>query len=290
MATEKTYSIGHQECALAYMRFRSAERSCGFFRDRIGPASRILDCGCGPGSITTGLARWAPDGEAVGIDIGAEQLEGARAIAREQGVTNVTFRQGSIFDLPFADDSFDVVFSQTVLFHVPHPEKALAEIKRVLRPGGLVALRDGINASVFIWPDEPLVRELGRVVRLGALRSGGNPDVGRELGTLLHAAGFDDVFFTLGVEQPERPEERAQYFSLVAGLLEGDLAQLALSEGWSTRERLSAAAARCRELASEPGSIWAIPFGQATARKPSEARVQAPRSRDLHATGVSPSA
>jgi SAM-dependent methyltransferase len=290
MATESTYTIGHKECALAYMRFRTAERSCGFFRHHVGPASRVLDCGCGPGSITVGLARWAPDGQTVGIDIGADQLDGARALARDLGVRNVAFRQGSIFDLPFPDDSFDVVFSQTVLFHVPHPQKALAEIKRVLRPGGVVALRDAINASMFIWPDDPLVRDISRVVRLGALRSGGNPDVGQELGTLLHAAGFDDVFFTMGIEQPERPEERAQYFSLIAGLMEGDLATLAVSEGWSTRERLSAGVARCRQLATEPGSIWAIPFGQATGRKRSESRVQAPRASTSRTAGVAVSA
>lgn len=268
LATESSYTIGHQECALRYMRFRTAERSCAFFRQHVGPASRILDCGCGPGSITIGLARWAPDGQTVGVDLGAEQLEGARALARQLGVHNVAFRQGNIFALPFPDESFDVVFSQTVLFHVPHPEKALAEIKRVLRPGGLVALRDGINASVFVWPEDPLVREIGRVVRLGAQRSGGNPDVGRELGTLLHSAGFEDVFYSLGVEQPERPEERAQYFSLVAGIIEGDLGTLAVNEGWSTPERLAAGVARCRDLANEPGSIWAVPFGQATGRKP----------------------
>ena len=55
-----------------------------------------------------------------------------------------------------------MVFSQTVLYHIADPEKALAEIKRVLRPGALVALRDAINASIMIWPDDPLVRELGR--------------------------------------------------------------------------------------------------------------------------------
>src|SRR5881409_3338655 len=117
MATESSYTIGHQECALAYMRFRSAERSCAFFRHHVSPGSRILDCGCGPGSITVGLAQWAPDGQTVGIDLGAEQLDWARALARDLGVRNVAFRQGDIFDLPFGDDSFDVVFSQTVLFH-----------------------------------------------------------------------------------------------------------------------------------------------------------------------------
>ena len=268
MATESSYTVGHKEGPLAYLRFRTAERSCGFFRHHILPSSRILDCGCGPGSITVGLAQWAPDGDTVGIDLGAEQLDGARALARDLDLKNVAFRQGDIFDLPFADDSFDVVFSQTVLYHIPDPDKALAEIKRVLRPGGLVALRDVINASIMIWPDEPLVRELARVIRLGAQRSGGNPDVGRELGTLLHSAGFNDVFFTLGFEQPERPEERAEYFSLVAGLLEGDLTAVAISEGWSTAERLVQGAARLRDLANVPGSIWAMPFGQAVGRKP----------------------
>ena len=106
------------------------------------------------------------------------------------------------------------------------------------------------------------------MVRLGAQRSGGNPDVGRELGTLLHSAGFTDVSFTLSFEQPERPEERAEYFSVVARLAEGTLTSLAVSEGWSTAEKLAQGAARCRELANIPGSIWALPFGQATGRKP----------------------
>jgi len=170
--------------------------------------------------------------------------------------------------IPFEDDSFDVVFSQTVLFHIPDPRKALGEIKRVLRAGGLVALRDAITACAIVWPDEPLAREVPRLGRLGAQRSGGNPDVGRELGTLLHSAGFEDVFFTLGFEQPERPEERAENFSVVAGLLEGDLGILAVSEEWSTPERLNASVARYRDFANVPGSIYAIPFGQAIGRKP----------------------
>jgi ubiquinone/menaquinone biosynthesis C-methylase UbiE len=269
METESSYTIGHGDGPLAYMRFRSAERCCAFFRTHVRSASRILDCGCGPGSVTIGLAQWAPDGETVGVDLGAEQLDAARALARNRGVNNLTFRHGDIFDLPFGDSSFDVVFSQTVLCHIPEPEKALAEIKRVLCPGGLVALRDAITASTVIWPDEPLVRELVRVIRLAVQHSGGNPDVGRELGTLLRSAGFTDVFLTLDFEQPERPEERAAYFSLVAGLLEGDLAKLAVSQGWSTAQRLAEGVARCRELANVAGSIYGAPFGQAIGRKPS---------------------
>jgi len=269
MATESRYTIGHAEGALAQMRSRTAERCCAFFRQHVRAGSRILDCGCGPGSITVGLAQWAPDGQAVGIDLGAEQLDGARALARDLGVDNATFRQGDIFALPFEDGSFDVVFSQTVFYHIPNPERALAEIMRVLRPGGLVALRDVITTSIIIWPEDPLVREMFRMFSLGAQHSGGNPEVGRELGTLLHAAGFEDVFVTLSFHQPERPDERAEFCSLIAGVVEEDLATLAIGEGWSTAERLAEGAARLRGLANIPGSICVIPYGQAIGRKPS---------------------
>jgi SAM-dependent methyltransferase len=270
MVTKSSYTIGHKEGALAYMRFRTAERCCAFFRQHVQVRSRILDCGCGPGSVTLGLAQWAPDGETVGIDFGEEQLEGARANAHELGVKNIAFRQASIFDLPFDDASFDIVFSQAVLCHIPDHAEALHEMKRVLRPGGLVAIRDVINRSVTLWPDDPLLGEVERLVRLGEQRSGGNPDVGRELGTLLDATGFVDVFLTLGIEQPEHPEERATFFELMAALFEsGDLGTLAVQEGWITAERLAQMAARLRGLANQPGAIWALPFGQAVGRKPS---------------------
>jgi SAM-dependent methyltransferase len=84
MTSDRSYTVGHKEGPLAYLRrFRTAERCCGFFRQVVQADSRILDCGCGPGSITIGLAQWAPEGQTVGIDIGAEQLDGARALAHD---------------------------------------------------------------------------------------------------------------------------------------------------------------------------------------------------------------
>jgi hypothetical protein len=132
----------------------------------------------------------------------------------------------------------------------------------------VVALRDAITASLILWPEDPLIREAFGMFSLGAQHSGGNPDVGRQLGTLLHAAGFEEVFFTLGFMQPEWPEERAEYFSRLASVIEGDLATLAVREGWSTAERLAEGTARLRGLANQPGSMCAAPWGQAIGRKP----------------------
>ena len=263
------YSVGYKESALACMRSRSAENCCRFLRSYVQRDSRILDCGCGPGSITTGLARWAPDGQTIGIDVSGEQLEGARALARELGVDNVSFREASVFELPFEDGSFDLVFSQAMFCHITNHDQALAEIKRVLRPGGIVSIRDVVSAFVVVWPDEPLIREVQRLFRLGQQRSGGNPDIGRELGALLHRAGFRDVFLTFSFDQPQMPEERTEYFALRAALLESsDLATLAVREGWTTPARLAQAISRWRGLVSDPGSISAVPFGEAVGRKP----------------------
>jgi len=265
--TPKDYSIGHAESALSYMRFRSAERCCMFFRDRVEATTELLDCGCGPGTITLSLAQWASQGRVVGVDIGASQLETARRSALDRGLTNVEFQRASVFELPFPDESFDVVFSQAMFCHIPNHATALAEIQRVLRPGGTVAIRDIINGALIVWPDGSLVREVQRIFRLGEERSGGNPDVGVALGTMLDAAGFEDVFITIDVEQPETHEERAVYFELVASVVDGDLGALAVREGWISPERLREVTKTFRNLGNVPGSIASLPFGRAIGRK-----------------------
>ena len=267
---ESGYALGHQEDALAFMRIRSAERCCEFFRPHVRADSEILDCGCGPGTVTVGLAAWAPEGRTVGIDIAEAQLEGARALAGQLGRENVSFQQGDAFGLPFPDESFDVVFSQALFCHMPNPQKAFDEMMRVLRPGGVVAIRDVIHDLVVLWPEDALFNEVQRLFRRAEERSGGNPNIGRELGTLLDAAGFADVFLTAKFEQPETPEERRGWFGAIAGILEsGDLGQLACEQGWITADHLARVVARFREVAEMPGSISALPMGQATGRKPS---------------------
>ena len=91
------YSLGHETAFLGYLRYRNADSCAGFLRDRIRDDSKILDCGCGPGSVTVGLAQWAPKGTTIGLDFNGEQLEGARAAAKSLGIGNVSFQQGSIF-------------------------------------------------------------------------------------------------------------------------------------------------------------------------------------------------
>ena len=111
------------------------------------PHYHILDFGCGPGTITTGLAKYVPQGSVTGIDLAPEVIAQAESFAsqREGGVpANVTFAVGNALErLPFEDERFDVVFMSQVLLHIPHPVKALQELRRVVKTGGLIADREG---------------------------------------------------------------------------------------------------------------------------------------------------
>jgi len=123
------------------------ERSMGRWSRRLAPgfaafagierAERVLDVGCGTGSLLFELADNAAHRQLVGIDISEIYLAAARAQAGEQG--RFAFHHGDACAMPFVEDEFDVALSQLVLQFVPQPGEAVAEMRRVVRPGGGVA-------------------------------------------------------------------------------------------------------------------------------------------------------
>lgn len=104
----------------------------------LAPDARVLDAGCGSGAMTRLLAQRAPAGSATGVDTNARYLAIAAEQAAAQGITNISFQEGSIFGLPFADHTFDLVWCKYVLQWVEQPAQAVAEFRRVTRPGGQV--------------------------------------------------------------------------------------------------------------------------------------------------------
>jgi arsenite methyltransferase len=112
----------------------------------LGPiyeGEKVLDIGCGGGLDTMIAAQLVgPSGRVVGIDIGTKMLERARQNLQDSDLENVTFQEAGAEDLPFPDQSFDVVISNGVFNLVPGKAKALAEVFRVLKPGGRVMMAD----------------------------------------------------------------------------------------------------------------------------------------------------
>jgi len=152
----------------------------------ISPGETVLDLGSGAGfDAFLAAARVGPTGQVIGVDMTPEMIEKARANAQAGGYANVEFRLGDIEGLPVEDASVDLVISNCVLNLVPDKAKAFAEIVRVLRPGGRVAVSD-------IVLDGPLPEALK--ANEGAYCSCISGAIGREeYLAKLAAAGLRDV-------------------------------------------------------------------------------------------------
>jgi glycosyltransferase involved in cell wall biosynthesis/ubiquinone/menaquinone biosynthesis C-methylase UbiE len=99
---------------------------------------RALDAGCGTGVCSLALAELA--GEVVALDLSHHSLGTAKSLAEQSGRSNIRTQRGSVLDLPFAECSFDLVWSWGVIHHTVEPERALNELTRVLAPGGTLVL------------------------------------------------------------------------------------------------------------------------------------------------------
>jgi len=155
--------------------------------------STILEAGCGVGAQTRLLSRNNPLAHFVSIDISAESLVRAREQVSGEGLTNVTFRQADIGNLPFRQGSFDHVFVCFTLEHIPDPLRALCRLKNVLRPGGTITVIEGDHGSALFYPETIAAHHVIDCLVSLQRQAGGNALIGRELGHFLAEAGFVDI-------------------------------------------------------------------------------------------------
>jgi ubiquinone/menaquinone biosynthesis C-methylase UbiE len=205
----ETYSHGHHDSVLRSHRWRTAENSAGYLLPHLRPDARLLDVGVGPGTITLDLAARLPAGQVVGVDNARAAVDTTRALVEQAGVGNVQVEVADVYALDRADGEFDVVHAHQVLQHLADPLAALAEMCRVCRPGGLVAVRDADYAAMTWYPESPELSRWLELYRALARANGGEPDAGRRLRSWAEQVGFAQVTSSASVWCFASPDDLA---------------------------------------------------------------------------------
>ena len=264
-----TYAMGYSEEFLRMLARRNAEGVAFHLLPHLRPGMKLLDFGCGPGTISVGLAKAVAPGELHGIDLEATQIDMARAAADAGGHGNASFRTGDVTRLPFEDETFDVAHCHAVLMHVPDLDAALAEVKRVLKPGGIIAARELVTSSNFYEPDpDGHLAQATEVFRKLLAANGGHPELGRELKSVLVNAGFADVRATASFEPFSEDDDRTFFRGFVRGwFLSPSMKHPAIELGLATERDFDAGAEELDRWHANPGAFAAFAWGEAVARK-----------------------
>jgi SAM-dependent methyltransferase len=241
---------------------RTAAKEGAFFLQHLRPGMRVLDVGCGPGSITLGLAEAVYPGEVVGIDQQSSQVAQAQALAAKRDVNNMRFEVADVYRLPFPDQSFDAVLAHAVMMHLREPVRALEELRRVLRPTGIVGVRDCDWGGRIHAPETPLLEQWYALTIKIRQHNGGNPFMGRHQRRLLLEAGFVRTEASVSVWTAGKSEEIRHCATFLKAQLRG-FASTALAEGLMDQPTVEAVAAEMDAWAERPDALYVDTYCEA---------------------------
>jgi SAM-dependent methyltransferase len=262
-ATPNRYTHGHHETVLRSHRWRTAENSAAYLVPKLRPGQTLLDIGCGPGTITVDLAERVAPGRVVAVEPTDAALDLARAEADRRAVSSVEFVTADVHALDFPDASFDVVHAHQVLQHVADPVRALAEMRRVCRPGGIVAARDADYAAFTWFPRVPELDEWLTWYEAAARANAGEPDAGRRLLHWARRAGFTDVTATASVWCFADPADRQWWGGMWAErIVHSALADQLVAAGRATRDDLGRVSAGWRRWAAAEDGWFTVLHGE----------------------------
>lgn len=247
---------------------REAPNVAAFFLPHLKPGMKVLDCGCGPGTITQGLARAVAPGEVVGCDLEPGMVARAAALAEPANLPNLTFQTGDILNLPFEDNTFDAALSCAVTEHLSEPVKAMSELRRVVKRGGVVGITRTDWSDPMVSPPCDALTRFFELFERGFRLQGGSMNTGRHLGAMLREAGLTVIDMFGAYSNASTPEAVNNMAGGWAEWIENlPLFDRAIEEGWVERAELDDMAAEIRAWVAQPGAFCATAGCRAVARK-----------------------
>jgi ubiquinone/menaquinone biosynthesis C-methylase UbiE len=259
------YLHGYEEWTKTWMQQRTAARELAFAVPHLKPGMNVIDCGCGPGSITIGVADIVAPGQVTGVDIEPRQLEAARALALERGVRNVRFEPGSVYSLPFPDATFDAAVAHFVIEHVNDPVRALRELRRVLKPGGFAAVKDPFYPAFTFRPRLPVIARFGELMAKARAHHGASDAYAADLRACLLEAGFARTQAEAGTETPAGIGGGPPMlpFVMYHQLRERAFRDTVIAQGWATEAELETLTASAATLGERQDLFGFVVFVQA---------------------------
>jgi SAM-dependent methyltransferase len=218
------------------------------------PGLSCLEIGCGGGDVACDLARMvAPGGRVLATDIDRPQLAIASSEAEAQGLDNIEFCYSDITrEIP--EGPFDFIHARFVLTHIPNPGDALARMKSVLRPGGVVAVEDIDFRAHFCEPECPALWRYVELYSETVKRRGGDANIGPRLPGMVIAAGFNAVHMNVVQRAGHEGEVK-----LITPITMQNIAPAVLRAGLASEEEISAIVRELYAYARTPGTIGCLP-------------------------------
>ena len=264
-----SYTLGHDESVLRSHKWRTVANSAAYLRPHLLPGQRILDVGCGPGTITHEFASIVgATGFVIGIDSAPEVLEHARrAITDDAAAAPTEFRVGDAEALDFSDDAFDVVHAHQVLQHLGDPVTALREMARVVRPGGIIAVRDADYDAMTWYPEPAGMAQWLAMHHAVARRHRAEPNAGRRLRAWALEAGLTGITSSASVWCFATKDDRQWWGGLQADrIMHSDVAREAVKAGVAAPTDLEVMAQGWRDWAADDTAWFAVLHGEILCR------------------------
>lgn len=270
---QENYSVGYDQAAADFFSRRRASTHAAFFLPHLHPGMRLLDGGCGPGTMTIDLAEIVTPGEVIGIDIESSQIELARRTAAERGVSNVRFEASDLFSIPFPDESFDAVFLHGVLEHLSDPIRGLREVLRVLKRGGVLGARHADFGGFLLEPAPPPLDQFVPLFERLMIHNGADPRAGRHQLRWLTEAGFTRIEMSASYDcWTSTPEQRRVSVRFLESLVsDSTFARQLVAAGLADRDLLEKLRFAFADWGKTPIAFSAEAWTEAVARKPMHA-------------------
>ncbi len=262
------YTHGHHESVLRVHQWRTVANSAAFLLPYLTTSSQLLDVGCGPGTISAELSLLTPQGGVTAIDLSDEVIEIARRSHPLEDYPNLNFDSGDVYRMKYPDNTFDIVYAHQVLQHLANPVEALVEMRRVLKPNGILAVRDA-DYGAFTWAPPAAEFDLWMKIYQEVTRqNGATANGGRYLKGWVSEAGFSSLVVSSSVWTFSTVEDRQWWGgSWAERVVESSFAVQALSYGIADLAQLESISQTFKRWAKDESAIFFIPHVEVIARK-----------------------